>query len=308
MKKSKSSIVLKTIFIGSFVLSCQSDFVSNSDGKQIIANLSSKTSSSKILYDNRTIDFNSYKEGAYTEVAANKDFGNINNFDTDKSTWAEARNYISSGTHRITLLANKLTSETGQISIIDIPDADSYEVSYNVKFNSQFEFARGGKIGWGFKLGSGNTACNKSGPGEGGSARIMWFGSNKSAHFIPYIYHQDMPGDCGDSLNKRYPTTGSIEKGIWYLVKIYVKRNTGNVKNGRVKITIGQNKVDKVLLDTPIQWTNETTTSTPSKYSEQVNQLVLSVFRGGSSDPWKSSKTSYIYFDNVSWRINPDIK
>jgi hypothetical protein len=300
-KQTKSSVIFKMTFICGLFLSCQNEYSSNEYSNKAIINSSDKASS-KILYDNRTITFDSRPNGTYTQTMANLDFGNTND------TWTEERNYISAGTHRITLLANKLTHETGQTSIIDIPDADSYEVSYNVKFHSQFEFARGGKIGWGFKLGSGNTGCNKSGPGEGGSARVMWLGSNKSAHFIPYIYHQDMPSNCGDSLGKRYPSSGSIKKGVWYFMKIYVKKNTGNAKNGRVKITIGQNGINTVLLDTPIQWTNESSATVPPKYSEQVNKLVLSVFRGGDDDIWKSDKTSYIYLDNVIWKKNPVIQ
>jgi hypothetical protein len=43
------------------------------------------------------------------------------------------------------------------IANIDISDGSAYELDYDVRFHSQFDFSRGGKIGFGFLVGDGNT-------------------------------------------------------------------------------------------------------------------------------------------------------
>ena len=47
-----------------------------------------------------------------------------------------------------------------------------------------------------------------------------------------------MPGQCGHDFGTSYPASGSIQRGTWYTVKIYVKSNTGNSYNGKLKVTI----------------------------------------------------------------------
>src|SRR5690606_13158509 len=101
-------------------------------------------------------------------------------------------------------------------------------------------------------------------------------------------YYKDMPGNCGHDFGKKYPSSGSIQKGTWYTVKIYVKSNSGSSTNGRVKYTINGTTV----LDTAIRWTTNDT-------KRLINKLAFSTFRGGSTPDWESSTDGYIYFDDL---------
>lgn len=52
--------------------------------------------------------------------------------------------------------------KAGVIAQIDVTDGSEYELHYDVKYHSQFDWIRGGKVGFGFKIGDGNTGCDKA--------------------------------------------------------------------------------------------------------------------------------------------------
>jgi hypothetical protein len=247
----------------------------------------------RAIYSSRSINWDNRADGTYTLAEGQADFGNV------LSGWNEARLYNSGGTARVRLEPNALSNEGGITANFDISDGSEYQLQYDVKFHSQFDWSRGGKIGFGFKIGEGNTGCDRADDGNGGSARMMWYTDNNGVTRLkPYIYYKDMPGSCGYDFGKGYPASGSIQRGTWYTVKIYVKSNTGTSTNGRVKITIGEDNVDTVILDTAIRWTT-------NDAQRLVNKMALSCFRGGSDAYWESDTVGYIYYDNLSWtKIN----
>lgn len=234
------------------------------------------------IYSSRSLDF-SRPNGTYTQSAAANDFGNI-------SGWDESNMSISSNTAKVKLLKNSLSSACGIVANVDISDGSEYEVQFKVKFHSQFDWSKGGKVGFGFRIGDGNTGCDKADDGNGGSARLMWYNSNGDIKLKPYLYYKDMPDDCGHDFGKKYPSSGSIQRGTWYTVKIYVKSNTGSNTNGRVKYTIN----DTTVLDTAIRWTTNDS-------KRLIRKLAFSTFRGGSSSDWESDTDGYIYFDDLTW-------
>ncbi|CAF3144779.1 unnamed protein product [Rotaria sp. Silwood2] len=61
-----------------------------------------------------------------------------------------------------------------------IPGASFYSLQYSdfdVKFHSQFDWGRGGKVGFGFGIGigNGNTGCKIPTDGAGGSFCLVWY-------------------------------------------------------------------------------------------------------------------------------------
>lgn len=263
-------------------------FLSSCDNDMKTLSVSEQSTKPRAIYSTRTVNWDNRSDGTYTQAEAVTDFGNV-------TGWNEDRAYNSNGTARVKLEPNLLSNEGGMISNIDISDGSEYELQYDVKFHSQFEWSRGGKVGFGFKIGDGNTGCDKADDGNGGSARIMWYTDNNGVtRFKPYIYYKDMPGTCGYDFGKTYPSSGSIQKGTWYTIKIYVKSNTGTSTNGRLKITIE----GTTILDTAIRWTTNDT-------KRLINKMAFTSFRGGSDSYWASSTVGYIYYDNLSWtKIN----
>lgn len=238
----------------------------------------------RALYSQRNINFNNYSNGTYTQANAVSDFGNV-------AGWEPSRTYISNGQLRVTLLKNDLGSSGGLNKNVDIPDHTQYTLEYDVKFHTQFDWSRGGKIGFGFRIGSGTSECQTPN-GDGGSARLMWTtnGGNVPPRFKPYCYFYGTTSNCGEDFGKYYPLTGGLQKGVWYTVKIYVKSNNGNNEDGIIKYTIN----GTVVYEAPIRWTNN------SDY-RKITKLAVANYRGGGTDDWMSDTDGHIYFDNISW-------
>lgn len=226
----------------------------------------------------------SHSDGTYTYAEASADFGGAS-----ITGWNESRAYISGNQGRATIAPNSVSN--GLIANFDISDGSAYELDYDVRFHSQFDWSRGGKVGFGFLIGDENTGCDIATDGNGGSFRLMWYQNDDGrVYFQPYVYHRDMLGPCGDTFSKSYPSgSASIQKGTTYNVHIYLKSNTGSNKNGWVQLKINNTAV----LDQAIRWTTNDS-------KRLIRRLSFHNFRGGKDvNVWGSSQTSYIYYDNV---------
>lgn len=243
------------------------------------------STSARAIYSSRWIDWNNRATGTYTSSAAASDFGNI-------SGWNDSRCYISSGTSRITLLANALSGAGGVIARTDISDGSSYSVEYDVRFHSQFDWSRGGKLGFGLAIGDGFTGCNPAWSGTGGTARMMWYNNPNTnrVYLHPYLYYKDMPGTCGDNFGVSYPSSGSIQKGVWYRVNVTATSNTGSNTNGRIQVSVNGTSI----LNRAIRWTTDDS-------KRLIKELLFHTFRGGSQSHWMSSTVGYIYYDNLQF-------
>jgi hypothetical protein len=263
---------------GILVSSCQKDIV------QKVVDEDAATVA-RATYTTKTVNWDNRSDGTYTTAEAAEDFGNI-------SGWVESRAYNSSGTCRITLLKNALSGAGGVVSTIDIPDGQQYELTFDVKYHSQFDWSRGGKVGFGFGIGDGNAGGDPAWDGNGGSLRIMWYQDDSNrVYFHPYVYYKDQPGQYGDNFGKSYPSSGSINRSQWYTVYMFAQSNTGSNKDGWVTIKIN----GTTILNQAIRWTT-------NDAKRLINSLWFMTFRGGSETYWQSSTDGYIYFDNLWWK------
>ena len=105
--------------------------------------------SSRAVYSSRSVNWNNSTDGTYTRSEAISDFGNIGG-------WNEDRIINFGGTIRVKLEKDLISNEGGVIARIDISDGSEYELQYDVKYHSQFDWSRGGKVGFGFAIGEGN--------------------------------------------------------------------------------------------------------------------------------------------------------
>lgn len=228
-------------------------------------------------------NWDSYTHGSqYTSGQAAADFGNI-------SGWNAGRSMISNGNLRVTLEPNALSGAGGIVSNIDVSDGSAYELDFTIRFHSQFDWSRGGKLGFGFAIGDGNAGGDPAWDGNGGTLRLMWYNNNGRVYFHPYVYHRDQAGQYGDNFGKSYPSSGSLVKGQTYQVHMYIKSNTGSNTNGRAQILIDGN----TLLDIPIRWTT-------NDAKRLIRLVTFHTFRGGSQSYWMSPTVGYIYYDNLS--------
>lgn len=228
------------------------------------------------------LNWNTHADGQYGTSEAQKDFGNM-------SGWQPSRVSLSNNAIKVKLLANELSGSGGIVANVNLQPAAEYRVKYDVMFPEDFIWGRGGKVGFGFRFGDGNTGCDKADDGNGGSARIMWYTNDSGITTLrPYLYYYDMPDDCGDNPGSVYPASGSIEKGKWYTIEMYAKSNLSENKDGHIKIAIN----GTVVLDSSIRWTNKNS-------KRLINRLAFSTFRGGSQTHWMVDEDTYIYLDNL---------
>lgn len=238
-----------------------------------------------------SLNWDSNTNGTYTSSQAGTDFGNV-------SGWNQSRANITGGQSgkgvQVVLLPNALSGNGGLIANVDISDGSAYEMDYDIKFHSQFNWSRGGKVGFGFLVGDGNTGGDPGWDGNGGSLRIMWYSPDSNpgrVFFQPYVYYKDQPGEYGDSFTQRYPSSGALQKGVWYHVHMYIKSNTGSNNDGRAQILINGSPI----LDTNIRWTTNDS-------KRLIKNLSFHTFRGGSQSYWEASTQDYIYYDNLTVR------
>lgn len=231
-----------------------------------------------------SVNWDNYAHGTtYTSTNAAGDFGNV-------TGWNNNRGYISNGNLRIQLDPNALSAAGGVVANIDVSDGTAYEMDYDIRFHSQFDWSRGGKVGFGFSIGDGNTGGDPAWDGNGGTLRLMWYRNDANrVYFQPYLYYRDQPGQYGDDFGLSYPASGSIQKGTTYHVHLYIKSNTGSNTNGHVQIVIN----GTVLLDRDIRWTTNDS-------KRLIRGVTFHTFRGGSQSYWESSTVGYIYYDNLS--------
>lgn len=234
---------------------------------------------------NLNVNWNNITDGGYGYARAQADFKNV-------VFWGnEQKSQISGGKLRTTLLKNSL-HEGGVISRVDVPDASEYQLEFDMMFDQNFDFSWGGKVGFGFLIGEGYTGGVPGTNGNGGSFRIMWYKNTSAGRVFlkPYVYYKDQPGTYGNDFGKTYPATGSIAKGVWHNVQMYVKSNSGSNADGRIRLVIN----GTTIMDQAIRWTT-------NDMQRLVKNICFETFRGGGESYWQSSTDGDIYFDNVSW-------
>jgi len=223
-------------------------------------------------------------DGTYTKAQAESDLGV-----PITMTWQNTDIYNNQV--RVRIPANSLSK--GNIVNIDVADGTEYEISFKVRFGPNFDWSRGGKVGFGLHIGNGYTGCNKADSGLGGTARLMWYNptGTKTNHvttgtyFRPYVYYKDMPDDCGNDFGKR---SKELKTDTWYTVKIKVKSNTGTNTDGFVYYEID----GQTLLSQAIRWT------TNDDY-RKIKYITFHTFRGGSQEYWEATTDGLIYYDDL---------
>lgn len=294
---TSSTKVVSTVLFAAIVLACTEDSgVVQTSISQASVEARSRVSA---LYESRTLDFTG-PDSPYSLSEATTDFGEI------LGSWQSQNVDIASNQLRVRIPANSTSanpapSGSGNTVKINVPDGSEYEISYKVRFGPNFQWSRGGKVGFGFLIGDGNTGCDKANDGLGASVRLMWYNPTNqkndsgtdTPYFRPYIYYRDMPNNCGDDFSKQ---SKMLAKNTWYNIKIRVKSNTNSSANGSVLIT-----VDGVTL-----FSKNNIRFTTNNNMRKIREISFHTFRGGSDDYWGATSDGLIYYDDVQWqRIAP---
>ncbi|GAB5558560.1 MAG: hypothetical protein SynsKO_02070 [Synoicihabitans sp.] len=178
--------------------------------------------------------------------------------------------------------------EGGAQAVLRLPPRQEYYLSYWLRFEEGFSWGgrhHGGKLpGLGAtKLSSGGGATDGT---DGFTARLMW---RRNGAAVLYLYHMDKPGKWGEDFGLRENVNDAVIAfipGEWYQVIQYVRINSDNKRDGRVKIWINDKEV---LALKEIRFVNN---------GDLVDTLYFSTFHGGNTPDWGPRHDSVIHFDD----------
>ncbi|MBC8010528.1 MAG: hypothetical protein H7067_10580 [Burkholderiales bacterium] len=235
-----------------------------------------------VLLGDRRVNFNRYSDGNYTMASLVRDFGNLSEVAPEET----ARHVIEKQALKLTLKAGALT-EGGFIGVTKLKPSDECTFEFRVRFAPDFEWTKGGKL-HGLSGGKGYAGGQSAADGKGWTVRVMW---GAKGRLYPYVYHPDMPGKYGDTFGS---TLAYAKPGQWYSIKYYIKVNTGEQRDGVLRIDIdGKTAFEK----TDLRF------ATVDGY-HAVDQLRWSCFFGGSGDDWRPTRDNVIHFDDFRLKLH----
>lgn len=164
-------------------------------------------------------------------------------------------------------------------------------MSYDIKFNSTFDFSLGGKLPGLQGAVPGTSAPTGGQPSSTGwSGRMMWLGpeayrwAGPSNMAVSYMYHPGQDSQYGD--NMRW--NEGFSKGVWHTVKQCYVMNTVGKSNGVLRAWMDGRQV-----------LNNTSFVYRTRGDVHINSISWAVFRGGGDMNWASGSTGYVYIDAV---------
>jgi hypothetical protein len=151
-----------------------------------------------------------------------------------------------------------------------IEPANEYTLTYDVRFDKDFQFVKGGKL-----HGLGPERVMSGGDGtapDGWSARVVFRGDGGVE---TYVYNQGQKGDYGQIDRAK---DFRFEPGKFYRVKLYVKVNSaGDASDGIVRLWID----DKLLIER-----NDIRYRAVGGNKALISRVLFSTFHGGSRPDW----------------------
>jgi len=177
------------------------------------------------------------------------------------------------------------------VSRLKIPPGDDYTLNFDVKFENDFQFARGGKL-----LGLGpNDPVTGGRPSKpaGWSARVMF---RSKGSVSTYNYHQDKKKKYGDG-GKVAAKDFRFQKGKFHTISLHVRLN----RDPKAATGFARLYIDGKLIEAKeqVRWRGQVSDQS------RITRLLFSTFHGGNDASWspkdKDGKpvTVHAVFDNL---------
>jgi hypothetical protein len=176
---------------------------------------------------------------------------------------------------------------------VAIPPAKEYWLDYQVWFENDFQWVKGGKLP-GLVGGAHTSGCDPI-VANGWSARFMWH-ENGGGHF--YYYHQNRASNCGDTRN--FSNGLAFKKNAWNRITERVVVNAIGQSNGLAQAWLNGQKIIDVG---GIKWRGSV-----GENVALIDNVSLQTFYGGSTNDWAPSTTTHARFSNYIVRTeSPDL-
>ena len=162
---------------------------------------------------------------------------------------------------------------------------ESAELSYRVRFASDFEFVRGGKLP-GLAGGPENVSGGKQPTGENGfSLRLMW---RRDGRGEVYVYHLDQPEETGEGLP--FPEEFRFPLGQPVKLRLAVTMNRPGQTDGIVRCwaTLPDAQEQLLVERTDFRWRTVDTFG--------IDSLYFQAFHGGSTADWAPPRDCTVEF------------
>ena len=191
---------------------------------------------------------------------------------------------------RVAYRPNRTWGETGSPVIWaaqPLPPAREYTLNYDLLFENDFEFVRGGKLP-GLAPARWSSGCRAIAP-EQWSVRLMW---RAEGRLQLYTYHQDREDPCGD---QDYAAAFGFERNRYYAVSLHVRLNTdGDTADG----------VEELFVDgASVAQRKAVRLRGAAGAATLINTMLFNTFFGGTNRPfqsWYPSTTVHARFDNFA--------
>ena len=164
---------------------------------------------------------------------------------------------------------------------------EAAEVRYEVRFDEEFDFVKGGKLPGlcgGPKTITGGDSVNGF---EGFSARVMW---RKAGRGQAYVYHMHQPSKYGDEFD--FPENFRFVPGKATAIRLRVVMNTAGKRDGQIRIWANERLV---VEQTNLQWRKGTTYG--------VDSILFNTFHGGGDASWAPRRDVWAEFSGVQVSI-----
>lgn len=176
---------------------------------------------------------------------------------------------------------------------VKLPPAREYVLDYQVRFEQDFEWVKGGKLP-GLVGGSHTSGCERVEP-DGWSARFMW---HERGQIDLYLYHQDRRSGCGDTY--RPPQPAFFQKGRWGRITERVRVNAPGQADGSIEVWLDGRPA--------IHLPRVRLRGNVSETVALIDAVSLQTFYGGSSSSWAPPRATHTTFSAFHVRDSlPDL-
>jgi hypothetical protein len=228
------------------------------------------------------LDFNHVPEGPYTEALLRAESPGANSVTSHLPERAHVvREEGGNKVLRVDYPAHSVgPAEGGAVFIVSVPPASEYYLSYRVRLEDGFDFARGGKLP-GLSSGGGKYSGGRVPvEGDGWSARLLFKPGGKAG---VYLYHAGMKGPWGDTL----PLTADYQPGHWHTIVQHVRVNHGDQHDGILEVWLDG-------VSTLLRHDLELRRGAKGL----IDSLCFSTFHGGNDPSFAPTKDSHANFDD----------